>query len=271
MAVFYHQFDKIMNLCKHSQSRIVCIYYYCRICILYTVMETTIPLHWCRKWKKTQYLTIPITSRQRVRISDGPHQNILSDTRRTTVDSKIVFDHKGNKREKMKGRFRATFKATGRVGSLLSFWLKSTLSYFPFYQLHCHGEDNVRNAAMFLNQCAYWKPGDLSAKDLQLLLKRCSNDLFLTRRCYLCAAHISFSPESGYLKFFFLSWLSQVHQTPCCHLHCYLNSQCDLHSKCTRTMPPAIFHPGVESDIFGPPWDVPSPDCKYFDRPQTAS
>ena len=203
MAVFYHQFDKIMNLCKHSQSRIVCIYYYCRICILYTVMETTIPLHWCRKWKKTQYLTIPITSRQRVRISDGPHQNILSDTRRTTVDSKIVFDHKGNKREKMKGRFRATFKATGRVGSLLSFWLKSTLSYFPFYQLHCHGEDNVRNAAMFLNQCAYWKPGDLSAKDLQLLLKRCSNDLFLTRRCYLCAAHISFSPESGYLKFFF--------------------------------------------------------------------
>ena len=65
-------------------------------------------------------------------------------------------------------------------------------------------QDNVRNAAMFLNQLPYyWKPGDLSAKDLQLLLKRCSNDLFLTRRCYLCAAHISFSPESGYLKFFF--------------------------------------------------------------------
>ena len=65
-------------------------------------------------------------------------------------------------------------------------------------------QDNVRNAAMFLNQLPYyWKPGDLSAKDLQLLLKRCSNDLFLTKRCYLCAAHISFSPESGYLKFFF--------------------------------------------------------------------
>ena len=133
-------------------------------------------------------------------------------------------------------------------------------------------QDNVRNAAMFLNQLPYyWKPGDLSAKDLQLQLKRCSNDLFLTRRCYLCAAHISFSPESSYLKYFFLAWLSQVHQTPCCHLHCYLNSQCDPHSKFTRTMPRAIFHPGVESDIFGPPWDVPSPDCKYFDRPQTAS
>ena len=182
-----------------------------RMCILYTVMQTTIPLHWCRIWKKqTKSLRISITSCQRVRIPDGPHQNILSDTRRTTVDSKIVFDHKGNKREKMKERIRATFKVTGRVRSLLSFWLKSTLSYFPFISTSLSWgicQDNVRNAAMFLNQCAYWKPGDLSAKDLQLLLKRCSNDLFLTRRCYLCAAHISFSPESGYLKFFFLGYL----------------------------------------------------------------
>ena len=127
-------------------------------------METTIPLHWCRKSKKkTQYLTIPITSRQRVRIPDGPHQNILSDTRRTTVDSKIVFDHKGNKREKMKERIRATFKVTGRVRSLLSFWLKSTLSYFPFISTSLSWgicQDNVRNAAMFWNQLPYRKPGD---------------------------------------------------------------------------------------------------------------
>ena len=110
----------------------------------------------------------------------------------------------------------------------------------------------------------HWKPH--WTQRINCLLKKAQFIIFFfTRNCYLCAARISFSPESAIL--------SAPHQ--CCHQP--LLSQLTMRPTFkvyTYNASSESSSPGEESDIYDPP---PLPRyicpiiswlrCKYFDRP----